>query len=383
LAKDRTKLFSWVASALVSLALLMVLSWLWQDKDAELRQTLRMVPGKLDSDADIDRFLRQNYPMGDVDAMIRIRTGIYLQSLEFKNDTDVKITGYIWQAYKDGTNDRYLPAEGEAGFILPDQVDAGDALQPRLDYHIHQGDEELFGWYVEATLREAFDYIKFPFDHKIVSVRIWPRDFTTNVIPVPDFDAYEAQTSDIFGIKEGIVIPRWTPESTFFNYEKSSYSTNFGIFDFVIGVGFPELHYNFVLERNLLDALVEYILILSVIALLLFVTMLIISNDPRQAEAHGFDTATIIASCSALFFVAILSHIELRGRFPGTAIVFLEYFYYLTYVALVLVTLNAYLFSLREYRSIKLIHYQDNLLPKVLFWPLILGTSVIISLAAL
>ena len=192
----------------------MVLSWLWQDKDAELRETLRMVPGKLDSDADIDRFLRQNYPMGDVDAMIRIRTGIYLQSLEFKNDTDVKITGYIWQAYKDGTNDRYLPAEGEAGFILPDQVDAGDALQPRLDYHIHQGDEELFGWYVEATLREAFEYIKFPFDHKIVSVRIWPRDFTTNVIPVPDFDAYEAQTSDIFGIKEGIVIPRWTPESS-------------------------------------------------------------------------------------------------------------------------------------------------------------------------
>ena len=137
------------------------------------------------------------------------------------------------------------------------------------------------------------------------------------------------------------------------------------------------------LKRNLLEALTEYMLILAVIALLLFVTLLIISERPGQAKAHGFDTATIIGACSALFFVAILSHIELRERFPGTPVVFLEYFFYLLYVALVLATANAYLFSLRERPSLKAVHYRDNLLPKVFYWPFLLGASLLVTLSVL
>ena len=381
---DRADRPYWLASAAASVLLAALLAWSWYAISHRMIDGLKNSPGQLESREAVEQYLRERYPSGDIGGMHRIPTGIYIQTLDFSDDVDVRFTGYIWQVYPDGVPEEYRPVDGEPGFILPDQVNAGLSLKPRLDYRLRRDDGDLFGWYVEATLRQPFEYDLFPFDHKVVSVRIWQRDFVTDVVSVPDFAAYGATgTRDIFGIKEDIVIPRWTRENTFFDYRSSTYPTNFGIADFEIGIGFPELHYNFVLKRNLLEALTEYMLILAVIALLLFVTLLIISERPGQAKAHGFDTATIIGACSALFFVAILSHIELRERFPGTPIVFLEYFFYLLYVALVLATANAYLFSLRERPSLKVVHYRDNLLPKVLYWPFLLGASLLVTLAVL
>ena len=91
-------------------------------------------------------------------------------------------------------------------------------------------DEELIGWYFEASLRQPFNYADYPFDHKTVWVRMWANDFSNNIVLVPDFDSYDATgLDDIFGIENDIVLGTWEREDTFFDYYLSSYTTNFGI----------------------------------------------------------------------------------------------------------------------------------------------------------
>ena len=79
-------------------------------------------------------------------------------------------------------------------------------------------------------------------------------------------------------------------------------------------------------------------------------------------NASGFSGAS-----SALFFVVMLAHIQLRRQFAGANIVYIEYFYILMYAMLVLATVNTYLFSIRASGLGNIILYKDNLIPKVAY----------------
>ncbi|NIO79302.1 MAG: hypothetical protein GTN53_02015, partial [Candidatus Aminicenantes bacterium] len=51
----------------------------------------------------------------------------------------------------------------------------------------------LKGWYFDVTVRQYFDYSKYPLDFHSVWLRIWPKNFLYDDIlfPVPDFDSYK------------------------------------------------------------------------------------------------------------------------------------------------------------------------------------------------
>ena len=84
----------------------------------------------------------------------------------------------------------------------------------------------------------------------------------------------------------------------------------------------------------------------------------------------------VLGACSALFFVVLISHIQIRSQFGGTNVVYLEGFYYLTYLLLILTTINTYLFAEEPTRLTAVLHYRDNIIPKILYWPLVLLSSV-------
>jgi hypothetical protein len=101
----------------------------------------------------------------------------------------------------------------------------------------------------------------------------------------------------------------------------------------------------------------------------------------KQHEKIGwlnFNALDILASCAALIFVIILAHIDLRGTLVADTILYLEYFYFVMYLAILVVSLNSILFSWGF--QLRLIQYKDNLIPKLIFWPFILGTLLIITL---
>jgi hypothetical protein len=330
----------------------------------------------------------ENRPDGrasnDAEPTIKIKTGIFIQSLEFFNSTEVNLTGYIWQHYKDGVHDTIKPGPSEVGFILPEQVNSGSDIEPREAYRSRRGDEEVIGWYFEATLRQPFDYSRYPFDHKTVWIRLWPKDFDRDIVLVPDFAAYKStRVDDIFGIEKDIVLGTWERENTYFDYKLSSYDTDFGIADYIGQENFPELHYNFVIKRRFANAFIVHLLPLFLVAALLFGSLLTCSTDPDLANRHGFSTSNFIAAAAVLFFVVLLAHIQLREQFAGAGTVYMEYFYFLMYGVLVAASNNVYLFSMRAAPWLTIIHYKDNLIPKVAYWPVVYGCMIAITWYAL
>jgi hypothetical protein len=375
----------WWLSAAVSTVLIVVLISLWVHMNGYVIE-----PTQLVNEQATDEFLQKNWDnrpdaqAGSSGPVTKIKTGIFIQSLQFFNSTEVNLSGYIWQRYEDGLHDAIKPGPNEVGFILPEQVNSGSDIEPREVYRVRSADEEIIGWYFEATLRQPFDYKAYPFDHKTVWVRMWHKEFSNNIILVPDFESYQATgLQDIFGIEDAIVLGAWKRQNTYFDYQLSSYDTNFGIPDYIGQQGFPELHYNFVVKRKFENAFIVYLLPLFLVATLLFAALLTVSDREELSNRLGFNASGFIAACSALFFVVMLAHIQLREQFAGSGIVYIEYFYILMYALLVVATANTFLFSLRPKRWCKLILYEDNIIFKVAYWPVMLGCLILITLGVL
>lgn len=373
----------WWLSTVVSAILIVVLVKLWIQMNKQDKEPTTQL---MNEQAAID-YLKQHWGKqpgdhaADAEPMIKIKTGIFIQSLKFFNSTEVYLTGYIWQHYKDGVHDAIKPSQSEVGFILPEQVNSGSDIEPHEVYRVRIENVEVIGWYFEATLRQPFEYYRYPFDHKTVWVRMWPNEFFRNVVLVPDFKAYDSTgLDDIFGLEENMVLGTWVRENTYFDYKLSSYNTNFGITDYIGQDKFPELHYNIVIKRKFENAFIVYLLPLFLVAALLFAALLTVSAKDELSNRLGFNTSGFIGVSSALFFVVMLAHIQLRKQFAGTSIVYIEYFYILMYALLVAATANTYLFSIRSTRWHNVILYNDNIIPKVIYWPFVIGCLILITL---
>jgi len=371
----------WAISAAVSAVLVFVLVSLWIQMNK-----YEVDPPQLVNEQATNEYLKKHWedPLAlaspDAKVTIKIKTGIFIQSLQFFNSSEVHLTGYIWQRYTDGLHDLIKPKKNEIGFILPEQVNSGNDIKPREVYRVQDGNEEVIGWYFEATLKQPFDYDLYPFDHKTVWVRMWPQKFSENIVLVPDFKSYKATGAhDIFGIEENIVLGTWNRENTYFDYQLTSYDTDFGIPDYIGQEGFPELHYNFVVKRKFENAFIVYLLPLFLVSALLFAALLTVSSKEELTSKLGFSTSGFIGASSALFFVVMLAHIQLREQFAGASIVYIEYFYVLMYGLLVTATANTYLFSINATRWSKVISYNDNIIPKVAYWPVVLGSLILIT----
>ena len=128
------------------------------------------------------------------------------------------------------------------------------------------------------------------------------------------------------------------------------------------------------------NAFIVYLLPLFLVASLLFAALLTVSANEKISNKLGFNTSAFIGASSALFFVIMIAHIQLRRQFAGANIVYIEYFYILMYRMLVLATANTYLFSIRASRLGNIILYKDNLIPKVAYWPVLIGSLILITL---
>lgn len=369
----------WVASTLLSIILVISLIGLW----IQMNQ-YDVEPTQLVNEQATNEYLNQNWINKAGSPTIKIKTGIYIQSLQFLNSVDVNISGYIWQRYTDGIHDAIKPKKNEVGFILPDQVNSGSDITPREVYRVRNGNDEVIGWYFEATLRQAFDHSRYPFDHKTVWVRLWAKDFSKNIVLVPDYEAYQSTgVSDIFGIKADIVLGSWERKNTYFDYRLSHYDTDFGMANYIGQIGFPELHYNFVVKRIFENAFVVYLLPLLLVAALLFAALLTLSSQAELSNRLGFNTSGFIGAAATLFFVVLLAHIQLREQFGGIGIVYIEYFYIFMYILLVAATVNTYLFSIRPKRYCGFILHGDNIYIKVGYWPFVIGSMIAITLAVM
>lgn len=150
------------ASALFWLEIIFV--WHVADtlEDRDRYGAIDIVTGPAGLDSFLSRHAAQQASHGD--PPIHVKTGVFVQSIEFANANNVIVTGYLWQRYP-----REIPEAIARGFVLPE----AESSEVEQAYHRKEGTGTVIGWSFRATLRQHFDYSKYPLDRNTVWLRIW------------------------------------------------------------------------------------------------------------------------------------------------------------------------------------------------------------------
>jgi hypothetical protein len=352
-----------------TLALLGTLAVLWFLIDGDVREEIGVGTPVFDP-AEVDAYLGRALPEGDAPPLL-IPTGVLLQSIEFLNANNVKVSGFVWQRY-----DPSLPADLTKGVVLPEAVDG--AYQATQAYAVEENGAQVVGWRIDATLRQAFDYRHFPFDRQDVWLRLWPQEADRDVVLVPDFGAYAATApASLPGLDPRFVYGGWAPEYAAFSYAADGAATALGF-----GVGsaraaYPDLFFNVGLKRDFLGPFFDHIVLAVAVALLLFVVLALTTNDDDLQRRFGFNTAGVVGSASGLLFAVILKHSQIRGAIGSSHIAYLEVLPFVLYFFVVLVALNAIL--LASPIKVPPIEYKKNILPTLAYWPALLGALLVVT----
>lgn len=306
------------------------------------------------------------------EAPVYVPVGLFIQSIEFLSASNVSVTGYVWHRYQEGQVSDY-----EVGTVFPEAI----ATNINLAYEKTVNGETLKGWYFETTLRENFNPDRFPLDRQSVWIRLWHEKIGDNIVLVPDQKAYNSfNTRSLPGIEKDFVLSGWSLFRSYFEVRENQYNTRLGIASSAPGGVVPELYFNVEIIRNFINPFLAHLFPLFVVVLMLYAIVITMSTDEEKKDFLGFNAAGVVASCSALFFVALISHVQMRNELGANSVVYLEYFYLITYVLILLITLNAVLLSLKV--KFTFIQFHDNLLPKLIYWPAISGALFICTVWA-
>ena len=364
---------SWSAVFLASLILLGGLIFLWRDYDCCSHKGID--PLQFDHNI-VDRL-----NAAQSNDLFKLTTGIYVQSLSFASANDVEVTGRIWQRVPPGME---LPDGAEMGVLFPDAITKHeDNLTPIYQNFSLPSGARLFVWNFQVTMRQGFDYSAYPLDGKLVWIRFWTNDVENNVQLVPDLGSYTSTAPGSgMGISETLVSGEWQVKDSFFGYEQVSYGTDFG--RDTRGLSGkplrPELRFYIVLKRNFTDAFLVNLVPLFVTLGLLFGLMMTVSRDPDEAGRLGFNTMAVFGSTAGLFFISLLGHIQIRQQFAGSQIVYIEYFYIVSYVVLLFVSVFSFWITYSENPKESWLLRRDGHNVKLFYWPAILICVLAISI---
>jgi hypothetical protein len=306
--------------------------------------------------------------LGDESATF-IPTGVMIQSLEFEGPFTLQMGGFLWQLYPVGRDDV------DQGVVFPE----ADAESFTKVYEAVQDDGVLVGWTFEATLREKFDYSKYPLDTQEIGLRMWPVDFEQNVYLVPDIDAYVDMTpTTLPGIDANVVLENWRIEESYFTYRLATYDADFGIQDYDPSTPNPELYFNIDAERYLLGPLVSQGIAPVIILLQLFVIVMVIGRNSKRLDQFGVKPGAVLFTCAAYIFAVLISQTGLRNEVRWPSLVYLEGLHVITYLAIVAVAMNSVLLVAKP--ELGLFTY-GNAWARILYWPAITGAMLAITVA--
>lgn len=364
----------WKVSTALSLLFVIAISAIWYHVDTHYQPNNDQIISEEAAKSKLTTMLTKMGSQSNQELRY-IPTGIFLQSFEFTDSNDVTITGYVWQRFSKSVAEKTLTT---ANFMFPEQV--GGSNDFVMAYKHNVGQETVVGWYFDVTLRQQFNYKDYPLDHKTVWVRIWPGHFDRETILTPALNDYQSTSiGDSFGLDTDIVVGDWNIDETFFDYKSSHYATSFGFENNFAEKSYPELRFNLVLKRKFFNAFIIHLVPLFTVAVLLFALLMTVTLHQSKKESFGFNFTGVISIVSALFFVVMLSHIQLRQQFAEAGIVYIEYFFLLMYFLMISIICNTYFFSRGNSEAFKWITLHDHAIPKLVYWPFTLGVMALVT----
>jgi hypothetical protein len=357
----------WGVSVIASLLLLLSIVWVWHlaisYHSEEEEGDIQMV-----NKARLDNFIKPSErssfkPPGE--KTIYIPTGILLESMQFVDSGNFVATGYIWQKYYQGIHNgitREIVISRAESFDLNEIFKRTDEKQ-RM---------ELIRWAFKVKMKAHLKNKKYPLEKETLSIRLMHKDLRNNVILVPDLEAYTFNNpTSCPGLDEDLYLQGWEILKSYFTLRKEKSRTDFGFKQGGNPRNFYSLYFNIDVQRYFLNPFISYLAPLMVVAFLLYAVLALTTSKAHLAKKLGVAAAGTLGSCAGLFFVVVFGHIGLRGHLDVEEIFYLEYFYLVMYLTLLWVSVNAILFF--KYENIKVIHYQENFISKLVYWPVLLG----------
>ncbi len=300
---------------------------------------------------------------------VYVPTGVFIESASFTAANDLSVTGYLWQRYALRADDAL-----SRGFVISNatSLDVGEG------YRQKENNSEVVRWYFNCTVRQRIDRSKYPLEQEKLSLRILHKDLNHNVVLVPDLAAYRfASPTSLPGVEKSLVLPGWRLTQSFFELRSNRYETNFGLERSLSKEDFPSLYFNIMIKRVFVDAFISNLTALIIVTILLFTLLMIAVKDERLVGFMQAGSGRVLNICVAMFFVIAFSHIDIRRKIGAEEVFYLEYFYFLIYLTMLWISINSVLFAMGK--KITLVQYRDNLISKLLFWPVLLGLLFVIS----
>ena len=301
-----------------------------------------------------------------------VPTGLLIRRMEFENSYELNVSGTVWQKYPLEIADRV-----SVGFSLPQTSPFAEAsyieevYRKRVEPTEKKPGHLLVRYEFRTTLEQYLDYKDFPFDKRHLKVHIAPLQITDQLLFTPDLSGYEF-TNPVRrpGLDPDVHISGNRVTKSYFSYIVKSYSTNFGYTSKTLFEEVPALWFNVNLRRTLINVFVTYLIPIFVTLTMVFILLV--------ASSKGEERQGIIESMAAFFFVLIFSHIDMRREIITPDLIFLEYFYFITYILIVLTTAN--LITYAKNRT-QVFDFNENQIFKASYFPFFFLCILIVSLA--
>lgn len=292
-----------------------------------------------------------------------VPTGIFIHSINIESGSKVTITGYVWQKYQLKVNEQY----GEGIHILNTEKESYEKAYEQVENLVR-----TVGWKFRILLKESFDFSHYPFDNQIISLNIIPKSLDDNIVLVPDFESFQVTGSLYKELDVDLYIANWKVQRSYFFYNLSDMITNLGISNYMKQKNFPALGFDVNIERHFLGPMISGLVPIVIIIAIVFFTMIIATVGGTGQEG------AILRLSSSTFFATAISHLTFRRALLAVDITYLEYFYFILYVLILLVTTNGLLYT--KAVPTRFITYNENLIPKLLYWPAVLSILLSVTL---
>lgn len=369
---DRTEIWRLsVISTCLLTANIFLIGWLEHQSE---RPKNEQVSYPVTGFSSLQRFVSKQHRLSEKlkrTAATPIPTGIHVQRMDFQDSYNLNVGGTVWQKLP-----LELPEGISPGVTFPQTSPFAEASlieeSYRREFEGKEGEDGylLIGWNYRVTLQLNFEYADFPFDKRQIDIEIMPADTSGKVMLVPDLSSYrQTNPSSLPGMTDSIVLSGNEMTESYFNFSTQQSGTDFGFGAEQGRHQTPVMHFNVHLRRKLLNVFVTYLIPIAVAMVMIFILLIACR---KTTERQG-----IIESMAAFIFVLIFSHIDLRKEVVTGELIYLEYFYFITYSMVLLTTFNLMAYTLNK---TKVFDFNENQVFKAIYFPLFFFAVLVVTL---
>jgi hypothetical protein len=289
-----------------------------------------------------------------------VPTGILIENLTMGSQS-IKISGYLWQNY---------PLDfPEEAINFPQFTDQIGTLVNEEVYRYIRDNRQIVGWFFSSEVQQRFENQRYPLDQAIIKIQIEPSKLSEDYILAPATLDYDYMGPGFKpGLANNLRVRGWNIRNSFFTYDTAGYGTNFGLFRQIPKDELPNLVYNVRMTRDILSPIIAYCIVIYIVVMQIYgISVLKIENSYQ-----------VLSIAAALFLVVAITHNSFRETVAVNGVVYLEYYFILLYLTILATSINAIMWAADI--GVPLLSYRDNLLIKIVFWPLFLGISLFFTM---